>query len=455
MSNEFRDVIEPANSNKSEEPRPVRPIPQRKIKEPSNFDVKSLFEDGGALEEVGKNINPELKEQVLVPLSNLVEKYGIGDEITSSPTAQNAGNLLSLLVDVAPVIKGLSDYVSGKKNSLAAEDKKFLEEIMSSQGDGDFSELFIGEETTPEPTVEKDPLFDLDKGPLDWERIMDPEGIHFKKTQQTVPDLEFKSKESTKLRSNFFADAPKVSPFQSLEELAAEAGMAMDKVKSEDSHNSNTNDSSTFEYTSEETVDLISQDLNNEIMDSLLDVEDDEIVYLDDSELAELKQNGFVFEEVADLNDDLSIDEEEWLLGGIMANPVWKVFVNKQMPIWLEWFANIHLKSYLEMCERFILAYPYYVPKKDSEIDDKGLFEKLMINEEFIDSLSDKGVFVWYNSDFYDFIDELTPYCEELDEINKIRSFFIKYDWWFNRLYKYLRNELLDYYHSQGRSFVL
>ena len=52
------------------------------------------------------------------------------------------------------------------------------------------------------------------------------------------------------------------------------------------------------------------------------------------------------------------------------------------------------------------------------------------------DSLSDKGVFVWYNSDFYDFIDELTPYCEELDEINKIRSFFIKYDWWFNRLYR-------------------
>lgn len=85
----------------------------------------------------------------------------------------------------------------------------------------------------------------------------------------------------------------------------------MDKVKSEDSHNSNTNDSSTFEYTSEETVDLISQDLNNEIMDSLLDVEDDEIVYLDDFELAELKQNGFVFEEVSDLNDDLSIDEEE------------------------------------------------------------------------------------------------------------------------------------------------
>ena len=84
------------------------------------------------------------------------------------------------------------------------------------------------------------------------------------------------------------------------------------------------------------------------------------------------------------------------------------------------------------MCERFILAYPYYVPNKNSEIDDKGLFEKLMINEDFIDSLSDKGVFVWYNSDFYDFIDELIPFYDEFEEINKIRSFFIKYDWWFN-----------------------
>tara|TARA_Y100000361_G_C11154056_1_gene343003 strand:- start:80 stop:1000 length:921 start_codon:yes stop_codon:yes gene_type:complete len=305
MSNEFRDVIEPRNSYvEDEEARPVRPIPKRKVQDAPSLDIKSMFEDGGALEEVGKNINPELKQQVLVPLSNLIEKYGIGDEITSSPTAQNAGNLFTLLVDVAPVIKGLSDYVSGKKNSLAAEDKKFLEEIMNSQTDGDFSELFIGEETTSEPKAEIDPLFDTSKGPIDWERIMDPEGIHFKKKEETVPDLNFKSKESSELRSNFFSGAPKVSAFKSLEELAAEAGMNMEQVNSEDSHNKNDSDSSAFEYTSEENIDLISESLNDEIMDSMLDIEDDEIVYLDDSELDELKEQGFVFEEVDDTEDD-------------------------------------------------------------------------------------------------------------------------------------------------------
>jgi len=138
-----------------------------------------------------------------------------------------------------------------------------------------------------------------------------------------------------------------------------------------------------------------------------------------------------------------------------MGNPVWKVFISNQVPIWLEWFSNIHLKSYLEMSERFIMAYPYYTPNKEDDFDKKGLFEKLMIDEKFIDSLSDKGVFVWFNSDFYDFIDELIPYCEEFDEIDKIRSFFIKYDWWFNKLHTSLRNDLLDYYHSKGRSFII
>jgi len=305
MSNDFRDVIESNNSRINDEPEPVRPIPRRKVQEPSSFDVKALFEDGGALEDVGKSINPELKEQVLLPLSNLIEKYGIGDEISSSATAQNAGNLFSLLVDVAPVIKGLSDYVSGKKNSLDAADKKFLDDIMSSQNDGDFSELFIGEETKQEEVVDKNPLFDVENGPLDWERIMDPEGIHFKKQTDTVPDLNFKSKESTELKNNFFAGAPKVSPFQSLEELAAQARVSVEEVKSNDSHYKN--DEPSFEISNEEPIDLISNSLNNEMMDSLLDMdnlEDDEIVYLDDSELLELKEQGFVFEEIDDEQEE-------------------------------------------------------------------------------------------------------------------------------------------------------
>ena len=199
MSNEFRDVIESNNVDRDSNPPPKRIIPKR-VPDAEGLDIKSLFEDGGALAELGEGLNPELKQQVIVPLTNLIEKYGIADEITSSPSAQNTANLITLLVDVAPVIKGISDYVSGKKNSLDAEDKKFLEEILGSQKDGDFSELFIGEEVKEEVKEEKNPLFDLDKGPLDWEQIMDPEGQYFKK-HTTVGDLGFNSQEAGELKN--------------------------------------------------------------------------------------------------------------------------------------------------------------------------------------------------------------------------------------------------------------
>jgi len=119
--------------------------------------------------------------------------------------------------------------------------------------------------------------------------------------------LEFASKESKDLRSNFFADAPKVSPFQSLEELAAQAGKTVETLKSEDSHHKP--DTHSNKGISQEPIDLIPESLNNDLMESLLDmddVEDDEIVYLDDSELEDLKMQGFVFEEV----DDEGLEEE-------------------------------------------------------------------------------------------------------------------------------------------------
>ena len=297
MSNEFRDVIEPNNIREREERPPIRPIPKR-VKDVESLDIKSFFEEGGVLEDVGKSLNPELKEQVIVPLTNLIEKYGIANEISGSPTAQNTANLLSLLVDVAPVIKGISDYVSGKKNSLDAEDKQFLENIMNSQEGGDFSELFIGEETTEAVVEEKNPLFNLDNGPLDWEQIMDPEGIYFKK-QTTVGDLGFNSQEADVLKNKFFDDAPAVSPFMSLEQLAEESGTNMDEINKADSNKKDGKDDTTYDYNTPEVVDLISESLTDEIMDSIISPAiDDEIVYLSEEELQTLEEEGYEFEEV-------------------------------------------------------------------------------------------------------------------------------------------------------------
>jgi hypothetical protein len=297
MSNEFRDVIEPNNLDRDSNPPPKRVIPKR-VPDAEGLDIKSLFEDGGALADLSSGLNPELKEQVIVPLTNLIEKYGIANEITNSPSAQNTANLLTLLVDVAPVIKGISDYVSGKKNSLDAEDKKFLEDILGSQKDGDFSELFIGEDVEEVVEEEKNPLFDLDKGPLNWEKIMDPEGQYFK-TTTSVGDIGFNSQEADDLKDKFFDDAPAVSPFMSLEQLAAESGKSMDEIDSSDSNKKNSKENTTYDYNTTEVVDLISESLNNEIMDSIIDISsDEEIVYLSEEELQTLEEEGYEFEEV-------------------------------------------------------------------------------------------------------------------------------------------------------------
>ena len=44
-----------------------------------------------------------------------------------------------------------------------------------------------------------------------------------------------------------------------------------------------------------------------------------------------------------------------------LVNPVWAKYVAEQMPNWLEWFRNIHLKSYVELADKFIQLNPYYV----------------------------------------------------------------------------------------------
>ena len=36
-----------------------------------------------------------------------------------------------------------------------------------------------------------------------------------------------------------------------------------------------------------------------------------------------------------------------------MGNPVWKAFVAEQMEVWLDWFRNNHVDSYIDIIEKF------------------------------------------------------------------------------------------------------
>lgn len=131
-------------------------------------------------------------------------------------------------------------------------------------------------------------------------------------------------------------------------------------------------------------------------------------------------------------------------------NPVWAKFCYDQMEVWLDWLRNIHIQSYIELSEKFMDLNPYYVPIDDE--DTAPIFSKLMVNAAFIDSLSDVGVKVWAESEFTDFIIALYPYSLRYREIRQVVQLFEQNLEWFQRVYRFLRANLIAYLREKGRS---
>ena len=77
----------------------------------------------------------------------------------------------------------------------------------------------------------------------------------------------------------------------------------------------------------------------------------------------------------------------------------------------------------------------------------------LDIDEDFFDSLTDKGLKVWYNSDFQDFMYELQIVGGEQQEIKKLLKLYNRFPWWFNRCYSKVHENLAQYFESEGRNF--
>ena len=107
------------------------------------------------------NLDPEMAEKMLVPLLSLLDKYGVGETVTASPRVESATNAFEVIRDVAPVIKGAAEFISGRRAELESTDLEFLEKIKSSQGVADASlfededELFmVGESIVEEPVVQ-------------------------------------------------------------------------------------------------------------------------------------------------------------------------------------------------------------------------------------------------------------------------------------------------------------
>lgn len=238
--------------------------PKTPLKSESSSDSKNNVSLSEALggEDVASltrkfNLDPELGEQVLVPLLNFLDKYGVGDAVNESPTVSGLMTVAEFLNDISPVISNATSYFGGRQKTLSDEDKAFLDRIREAQDSSadmtlfQDSEMSIGESVSePEPEVidntppPTDPF--LDSGPTDWYEML---GEQRKDTSKSI------------YNQSLLQDIMPKTEFgvAGIEQLAKEAGLSVDEVVSKDSQTkfNNANPEVGIDYTAEDFGDKL------------------------------------------------------------------------------------------------------------------------------------------------------------------------------------------------------
>lgn len=181
---DYSDLIQRDELPKTEEPKNTGTPKKGK-------NIVELLTGGKEVGEFARqlNLDPEMAEKMLVPLLSLLDKYGVGETVTASPRVEAATNAFEVIRDVAPVIKGAAEFISGRRAELESTDLAFLEKIKESQGTADASlfddddDLFmVGESVVEEPVVEapvipQEPVLDLNSfDSNDWGDFFASEG---------------------------------------------------------------------------------------------------------------------------------------------------------------------------------------------------------------------------------------------------------------------------------------
>ena len=227
---DFDDLIK---NKEATEPRLTPPPNSPKAKQ-AQADAKSLVEmltDDGDVNTLGQklNLDKDMTEKVLVPLINFLDKYGVGESLSTNPTVSRGSDLLSFVTDVAPVVKSAAEYFQGKKQTLSDEDAAFLEKIKEAQNVESLS-LFIGddveeeedeevavvEEAAPSPLAGANPFLEG----VDWEAVLGVGG-QFKEKSGVYGTIGASTK-----KTNF--------GITGLDELAAEHGVSVHDVMNSD-----------------------------------------------------------------------------------------------------------------------------------------------------------------------------------------------------------------------------
>jgi hypothetical protein len=222
---DFDDVIREARP----EPEPAKAQAGNSVPKSEAKSLVEMLTADGDLNSLGRqlNLDNDMTEKVLVPLVNFLDKYGVGESVSTNPTVNRATGMLGFLTDVAPVLRSAAEYFQGRRNDLSAEDEAFLERIREAQGVGSADmDLFVGteigeaaDEPEPEPVPEMPrPANPFTEG-MDWDAVL---GVS--KAAKNRDGLTGTITQATK---------PNSFGITGIEALAQEAGVSMTDIKND------------------------------------------------------------------------------------------------------------------------------------------------------------------------------------------------------------------------------
>jgi len=186
-------------------------------------------------------------------LVNFLDKYGVGESVSTNPTVNRATGMLGFLTDVAPVLRSAAEYFQGRRNDLSAEDEAFLERIREAQDTGTNTDLFVGteigesaEEPEPEPVVQTPrPANPFTEGGVNWDELLG------------VPKHAQNSDGLSGLQGTYSASAKKTNfGISGIEALAQEAGVSMNDISND--RQSRTNGTAAADYSNGAPINVLS-----------------------------------------------------------------------------------------------------------------------------------------------------------------------------------------------------
>lgn len=226
---EFDDTI---RTDKEPEPEPVSGQPKSSQPKLESKSLVEMLTGDGDINELGKqlNLDNDMTEKVLLPLVNFLDKYGVGESLSTNQTVNKGVGLFGFVSDVAPILRSATEYFQGKKTELSNEDEAFLERIKEAQNFDSMS-LFVGEEVEDEdsePEVQQaqevgpPPSNPFTDGPVDWNAML---GVAPANSPAAQSSHQYSSIAQARKQTN--------TGITGMEALAAEQGLTMSQIEND------------------------------------------------------------------------------------------------------------------------------------------------------------------------------------------------------------------------------